>query len=90
MDKEKGLQSRRQFFKSAAKGTLPILGAILLANVPSFLNAAAENPMGCSGSCTNTCAAQCRSYCKIGCDNTCNTHCTRSCGSTCTGGAYGK
>lgn len=88
--KNEEIQSRRQFFKSAAKGALPILGAIVLANVPGNTNASQESPMGCSRSCTNTCSAQCRSYCKVGCDNSCNYHCTRTCGSTCKGGSYGK
>lgn len=36
MKKEKNdeLQPRRQFFKKATKGVLPILGAIDLANIP--------------------------------------------------------
>ena len=37
MDKKKRneeIQSRREFFKNAAKGTLPILGAIILSNIP--------------------------------------------------------
>jgi len=33
-NKNEELQSRRQFFKKAAKGTRPILGAIALANMP--------------------------------------------------------
>ncbi len=32
MKKNEKLQSRREFFKKAAKGALPILGAIVLAN----------------------------------------------------------
>ena len=37
--KNEELQSRREFFKQAAKGALPVLGAILLANTPSILKA---------------------------------------------------
>ena len=33
--KKDELQNRREFFKRAAKGALPILGAIVLANVPN-------------------------------------------------------
>ena len=37
--KKDELQNRREFFKKAAKGALPILGAIVMANVPNVLNA---------------------------------------------------
>ena len=71
------LQSRRQFFKQAAKGALPILGAIVLANAPAVINAAEKDPMGCSrygcgvctGSCTGNCKGGCRYTCSGGCKN---------------------
>lgn len=89
-DKKKDeLQSRRQFFKNAAKGSLPFLSAIMLINVPAALNAAEESPMNCTRSCSNTCSAQCRTACKIGCDHTCSQTCTKTCGYTCKGGSYG-
>ncbi len=100
------LQSRRQFFKNAAKGALPILGAIVLANVPSIMNAASESPMGCkygcssgcsgtcSGSCSGTCRGGCRGdcqgTCKYGCNVTCKGSCSATCHYTCSGGNYGK
>ena len=40
--KNEELQSRRDFFKKAAKGALPILGAIVLAGSPGILKAASE------------------------------------------------
>ena len=46
--KNEELQSRREFFKKAAKGALPILGAILLAGMPNVVNAAQKTPMGCN------------------------------------------
>ena len=46
-EKNEELQSRREFFKKAAKGALPILGAIVLANAPAVINAAENAPMGC-------------------------------------------
>ena len=45
-EKNEELQSRREFFKKAAKGALPILGAIVLANAPAVINAAENAPMG--------------------------------------------
>lgn len=71
--KNEELQSRREFFKKAAKGALPILGAIVLANAPAIVNAADESPMGCRG---------CASYCTGGCSGNCNS-CVGSCNNTC-------
>ncbi|WP_182435865.1 hypothetical protein [Leyella stercorea] len=45
-EKNEELQSRREFFKKAAKGALPILGAILLSGAPQILNVAEKSPMG--------------------------------------------
>ena len=50
-EKNEELQSRREFFKKVAKGALPILGAIVLANAPAVINAAEKAPMGCRYSC---------------------------------------
>ena len=36
-EKNEELQSRREFFKKAAKGALPILGAIALAGAPGVV-----------------------------------------------------
>lgn len=71
--KNEELQSRREFFKKAAKGALPILGAIVLANAPAIVNAAGDNPTGCRG---------CASYCSGGCSGSC-TSCVGSCNGTC-------
>ena len=87
--KNEGLQSRREFFKSAAKGALPILGAIVLANVPSIMSAASESPMGCYG-CSGTCKGSCQGSCHYGCNTGCKHSCTAACHYTCSGGSYGK
>lgn len=74
------IQSRRGFFKEAAKKALPVLGAIALASSPIIAKAADSNPMGCSG-CMDTC---------LGCMHTCSGHChggcLRSCQESCIGG----
>ena len=70
--KNEELQSRREFFKKAAKGALPILaGALLVAN--PVVAKAAESSMSCAGcnnrcmnSCDNTCYRSCRAYCTNG------------------------
>ena len=70
------LQSRREFFKKAAKGALPILGAIVLANVPDVMKA--------SGSCTcSSCVGGCGTACFQACANGCTT-------SSCKGGCRGN
>ena len=37
--KKKNLQSRREFFKNAAKGVLPILGVVVLGGIPKLIKA---------------------------------------------------
>lgn len=74
------LQSRRQFFKNAAKTALPILGAIALMNVPFVSKAAAMgcSDDGCSYTCSTSCQSECRGYCKYGCSTTCKGTCSGS------------
>lgn len=79
--KNEELQSRREFFKRAAKGALPILGAIVLAGAPDILNAAEKAPMGCmycQNSCSS-CATLCSSSCKNSCNGFCRDNCTKNC-----------
>lgn len=78
------LQSRREFFKKAAKGALPILGAIVLANAPAIVNAAEASPMGCSG---DGCSYTCNTSCARACRGTCNALCMNSCHKSCNGGS---
>ena len=78
-EKNEELQSRREFFKKAAKGALPILGAIMLAGTPGILNAA-EPTTSCHGSCVaacmNGCTTSCQYICKGTCKSWCSTHCS--------------
>ena len=75
------LQSRREFFKKAAKGVLPILGAIILSNVPTVLSRAhtISECGGCSGSCKGGCSSTCDGGCRGGCRNGCKSTCTLGC-----------
>lgn len=82
--KNEGLQSRREFFKKAAKGVLPIIATVALANVPQ-LSRAAES-MGCGGSCRSYCTAACQTTCKGMCDAGCGGSCGASCTNQCKGG----
>ncbi len=74
--KNEELQSRREFFKKAAKGALPILGAVVLAGAPGILNATENAPMGCRYGCSAVCSTSaCQGTCSGGCRYTCDHGC---------------
>ncbi|MBQ0121237.1 MAG: Cys-Xaa-Xaa-Xaa repeat radical SAM target protein [Bacteroidales bacterium] len=74
------LQSRREFFKKAAKATLPMIAAVALASAPAIVNAAETAPMGCSSdSCSYSCSSSCHKSCLTGCQGSCKTTCTGGC-----------
>lgn len=68
------LQSRREFFKKAAKAALPVVGAVVMTSLPT--NLFATNSTGCNGcsggctSCTGTCMGSCSSTCSGSCKGT--------------------
>lgn len=74
--KNEKLQSRREFFKNAAKATLPILGGIALANLS--ITTQASQIMGCDNSCTNSCLGGCKGGCHISCAVGCKGACAKS------------
>lgn len=75
-EKNEELQSRREFFKKAAKGALPILGAVVLVSAPGLANAAESAvEMGCSTNCNVRCSG-CGTACFKGCSNGCSGGCT--------------
>ena len=86
-EQNKEIQSRRDFFKKAAKSALPILGAVLLANAPTIVKAAESSPMGCDNSCRSGCyrtcdgcEGSCRGTCKYdACENSCRSICKGTC-----------
>lgn len=81
------LQSRREFFRNAAKAALPILGAIVLSNVPMLSQAQnEETELGCDWMCTGGCKGGCGRVCSVGCTNSCS----GSCDGACKGGCYGS
>ena len=86
-DKNEELQSRRQFFKKAAKGALPILGAIALAHMP-LIAQASTGTSGCTGTCTGACYGSCKG-CSTTCTGTCSRACT-GCSTTCSGTCSGS
>lgn len=72
------LKSRREFFKAAAKGVLPILGLTILG--PTILTSCdkLEDITGCSD-----CADSCKGGCESGCKGTCSTSCAINCRTAC-------
>ena len=88
-EKSEELQSRRDFFKKAAKGALPILGAIALAGAPGIVKAA-EEVMDCNYSCSYSCSNSCRGNCYGGCSGSCGGACSYSCQNTCKGSCQGR
>lgn len=83
-EKNEELQSRREFFKKAAKGALPILGVIVLAGAPQILKATEKKPMGCNQGCAGGCYTAC-----YGCLHSCNRMCADNCNFNCIGGCKG-
>lgn len=69
------LQSRREFFKSAAKVALPVVAAAVMANTPAIVKAS-EVEMGCKYGCTGVCyTSACQGTCQGGCRFTCSGNC---------------
>lgn len=85
-NKNEEIQSRREFFKNAAKAALPILGVALLASNP-IVAKATETSMDCGYSCSGGCWRSCTS-CKDSCRGECVTTCRNTCSTTCSGGCY--
>lgn len=90
MNNNDDIQSRRQFFKKAVKGTLPILGALALLNVPFGLMAQEQTKKGgcnssCSANCSYQCVVTCRTMCAYDCGGSCRGSCKISCMYTCKG-----
>lgn len=82
--KQEELQSRREFFKSAAKAALPVLGAVVLSSLPVNVQAAQTGCyQGCMYECEGTCkggCTGCSDSCYGSCKGTCNASCQYGCG----------
>ncbi|MCI5627543.1 MAG: Cys-Xaa-Xaa-Xaa repeat radical SAM target protein [Porphyromonadaceae bacterium] len=93
-NKNEELQSRRQFFKKAAKATLPILGAIVATNLPFVSHAAtnheSETENSCSWGCSGGCSGSCGRVCSYGCSNSCAGSCSGACKGYCQGSCKGS
>ena len=85
-NKNEELQSRREFFKKAAKVALPIIGGIALMSTP-LTTMASETSWGCNWGCESGCSGGCEGCagaCKGGCSGSCETGCYGGCKTTCT------
>lgn len=83
--KKEELQSRREFFKSAAKAALPVLGAVVLASTPALAQVCRCNSLQApsgpkrGSNCGSTCSGGCVGSCEGTCSATCNAQCRNSC-----------
>jgi CXXX repeat radical SAM target protein len=82
-DKNEELQSRRSFFKNAAKAALPIIGAIALAHMPVAAKANSTAATGCVDGCYSACLTGCVTACKGGCGAHCRDNCYSNCNTSC-------
>ena len=87
--KKEELQSRREFFKKAAKAALPVVGAVVLSQIPANAQyhygsgVHAVRPLlepvdlSCNGGCSSQCYGSCKGSCGTQCENYCEASCTR-------------
>lgn len=86
-EKTEEIQSRREFFKKAAKKALPIIGIAMLANSPIFAQSDNLRIMGCKVGCTGGCRTLCEEGCSHSCNSNCKGSCTGHCDKSCQGSA---
>ncbi|MFA4046860.1 Cys-Xaa-Xaa-Xaa repeat radical SAM target protein [Prevotella sp. PCHR] len=86
-NKNNELQSRREFFKKAAKGILPLIGGIILAGSPSIVKAAETIANDCRYTCEGGCNS-CKGTCEWKCQDDCSGSCKGGCKRTCKGDCY--
>ena len=79
----KEIQSRREFFKEAAKKALPVIGAIVLASSPILANAEEIEPTSCDWGCQGGCQGGCGRSCSYGCSGSCSGSCSGACKGGC-------
>ena len=88
-NRKEELQSRREFFKSAAKAALPVIGALVLSQMPSIAEASpADCQYQCSVGCGTGCSGRCEGTCTDACARTCRTYCNSTCDIKCYRSAY--
>ncbi|WP_438590605.1 Cys-Xaa-Xaa-Xaa repeat radical SAM target protein [Duncaniella muris] len=83
--KKEELQTRRQFFKSAAKAALPILGAAIISATPLNALASQSDSSRCDWGCTGGCSSSCSGGCSGSCGGACSYNCQNTCSGSCQG-----
>ena len=85
MKRDRNLYSRREFFKKATKGILPIIGGLTILSNPFVAKATTSTYCnGCLSTCMGTCRFTCLGQCARGCDFSCVNNCY-SCTGSCRG-----
>ena len=92
------LQSRRGFFKKAAKSALPIIAGVSLSSCEAFMSSLSYHLANSSvggasyssssnngGGSENGCGYTCSGGCSGGCDGTCQWGCETTCKGGCSG-----
>lgn len=82
-EKNEELQSRREFFKKAAKGALPILALTVLGTPILTSCEKDDDSKGCGSKCTGGCQSSCSGDCDGGCTNNCDGLCGGDCWAYC-------
>lgn len=86
-ERNEEIQSRREFFKKAAKAALPVVGAVVLSSLPIRVDA--KRRTGCEKQCAGSCGAACTGCwtgctgCKAACQNNCDDSCHGGCKTGC-------
>lgn len=85
------MQSRREFFKEAAKRALPILGMVVFSTMPLNNFAQSYNCNDeCLYNCKQSCLARCLGCCyEDPCGGVCAGTCRKECTGTCNASCYG-
>ena len=89
-NKKDEIQSRREFFKEAAKKALPIIGAVALMSNPVIAQAVNKESMNCENGCYGSCYGGCYYTCKDSCDSSCKDSCNLSCLGSCVDSCKGS
>ena len=81
-NKREEIQSRREFFKKAAKAALPVLGVTIFSALP-IEKIEAIAPSGCTFGCSGGCEAVCKDSCMSSCTGNCMKSCSGNCWEYC-------
>lgn len=87
-DEKEELQTRRQFFKKAAKSILPMLGAVAIgpSTILSAMTSCTKSGCdGCEAECMDNCGSSCSELCDSSSTSSACSGCASGCASACEG-----